>query len=398
MSRVVILFVLFFSFIDFHANEGEMPIIAFYGVPDTGIGKDYQLLSECGFTVNQRYYPNINSLQHACRLASLYGIKILGRCPEFFNAPEIAASKLKDEVGFFGYMMQDEPSAPEIDDRQKDINRLLKHDDKHYFYINLLPYYYPEWVEPRLKVKTQPEYIKKLASTSCQQISFDFYPITTAGIRPMWYHNLEMIRYESLKSNKPFWAFVLSVPHNVPNVSNTYYPQPSPASLRLQIYSNLVYGAQAIQYFTYWTPPREAEGLNYHDGPISADGKKTKTYDLVRQMNQELKTVARLFYGAKVVSVHHLGSIPEGATRQPYMPINLRSLKIVGRQGAVISQIEKEGHRYLAIVNKSHEKELTVRIRAKNSLPRHISKSLQEESIKPNYIITAGDILLFKLK
>ena len=61
-------------------------------------------------------------------------------------------------------------------------------------------------------------------------------------------------------------------------------------------------------------------------------------------------------------------------------------------------QFEKDEHKYLAIVNKSPERPLTVRIRTRNATPRHISKTLQEESIKVSYNIEAGDILIFLLK
>ena len=165
-------------------------------------------------------------------------------------------------------------------------------------------------------------------------------------------------------------------------------------SLRLQVYVNLAYGAQAIQYFTYWTPT--PKNFNYHDAPIGLDGKKTKTYWLVQQMNRELKAIAPLFYGATVRSVHHLGNIPEGTTRLTSLPVNLRSLKIVGRHGAVISQLEKNGHRYLAIVNKSHEQPLTVHIQP-NKTPRHLTKNLLLEPMKTSYTVLPGDITLFRL-
>ena len=80
------------------------------------------------------------------------------------------------------------------------------------------------------------------------------------------------------------------------------------------------------------------------------------------------------------------------------MPVNISSLRIVGWQGAVVSQFEKDGHSYLAIVNKSYEKELTLRIKVKNGIPRHITKTLQEEQPKATYTVAAGDIVLFKLK
>lgn len=379
------------------ANDAEMPVIAFIGIPDRDTSEEsFRSFSECGFSVSLSTYPSLDLLVKACRYADKYGVKVLGRCPEMVSNPTLAAQTLKREKGFFGYYLQDEPSVPEIQERQKEIERLRTIDMTHVFYINLYPYYRESWVEPATKAKTYPEYLKAASATSCQQLSFDFYPIMTSGIRPTWYHNLEMIRQESLASGKPFWGFVLSVPHEVPFTPGTYYPTPTMGSLRLQIYSNLAYGAQAIQYFTYWTP--SSSRFHYHDAPIDKEGKKTVTYSLVQKMNKELKTVSKLFHGAKVLSVHHLGSIPQGTTRQTEMPVNIRSLKIVGRQGAIISQLEKDGHRYLAIVNKSHENTLTVLTKARNKTPRHLTKSLSEELMKSSYTVNAGDILLFKLK
>ena len=374
-----------------------MPIMGFWGVPEWRTSdNDFSLMNECGFNVSIGSYSSLESFVKACRYADKHNIKILGRCPEVFIVPRKAAITLRKEPGFWGYLLKDEPSVTEIFQLQKTIDELKLVDSTHIFYINLLPYLNPD-IEGRLHVKTYPEYLKAAAATSCQYLSFDFYPVTTAGLRPSWFHNLEMVRKESLASGKPFWGFALSVPHDVPFSPDTYYPTPTIASLRLQIYSNLAYGAQGIQYFTYWTPSNK-EGFNYHNAPISHEGKKTNTYFIVQQMNRELKTVARLFYGATVKSAHHLGALAEGTTRLDKIPTNLRSLKVVGRQGAIISQLEKDGHQFLAIVNKSHEMPLTVRVQALNSTPRHLTKTLQEEPMKNKYTITAGDILLFRLK
>jgi hypothetical protein len=387
-----IYFVLFLSslfFVTIKAAE-EMPIIAFWGVPDTmSYERCFKDFSDCGFTVSIYPYWKLDTLVKACKVADKYGVKIIGRCPEIFDAPIKTAKTLKTTKGFMGYMLQDEPSIPDMHERKKDIERISSIDNTHLFYINLLPYYRQDWFVAAAKTDSYEDYLTTASTIDCQQISFDFYPITTEGIRPTWYHNLEMIRQNSLSAKKPFWGFVLSTPHSA-------YPQPTLASLRLQVYSNLAYGAQAIQYFTYWSPtPRN---YDYHNAPIGVDGKKTKTWELVKQMNHELKTVSKLFYGAKVLSVHHLGAIPEGTTRQKQMPENIRSLKIVGKQGAIISRFEKDGHRYLAIVNKSHERTLTVRIRTRNNIPQHLTKTLDKERIKTNYTVDAGDILLFKLK
>lgn len=375
-----------------YAQTAEMPIIAYWGVPDwRTTDKDFKTFSECGFTVSLYPYKSLDVLVRACRHAKKYGVSVLGSCPEMFDAPTKAASTLKTQEGFFGYNIQDEPNVHEIGQRQKDIEKLIAVDSTHIFYINLLPYQKKDrqWVSAVTKASDYPTYLRAASKTSCQQISFDHYPVTTKGIRDTWYHNLEMVRAESLKSGKPFWGFVLSVPH-------VDYPQPTKGALRLQVYANLVYGAQAIQYFTYWTPAKNKK-YDFHMAPITNDGRKTKTYKLVQQMNRELRGVARLFYGADVLSVHHLGQIPEGTKQLETMPPNIRSLKIKGQKGVIVSQIERDGHRYLAVVNKDYKSAVKIEIQARNDTPRHITKQLREESMKRSYSVSAGDILLFRL-
>ena len=378
--------------------QEEMPIIAYMGVPDWKTSdENFKTLSECGFTVSLYPYSSLDLLVKACRSAEKFGVKVIGRCGEMFNAPVKAAQTLKSEKGFFGYFMQDEPNVPEIRQRQKEIEALKRFDSTHCFYINLLPCVNPEWISSSTKAKDYHEYLRTASATDIQQLSFDYYPITTDGIRATWYNNLEMVRKESLASGKPFWAFTLSVPHDVPSSKTNKYPMPTLVSLRLQIYSNLAYGAQAIQYFTYWTPGK-SEGYNYHDAPISREGAKTKTYDLVKQMNDELKPIASLFYRAKVTSVDHMGkSIPEGTRHLQNMPLNIRRIITKGKQGAIVSQFEKSGHKYCAIVNKSLKSPLRVEIDAFNNTPVQILKSLSAVPMKRNYTIATGDMIIFRL-
>ena len=198
--------------------ERDMPIIAYFGVPDWQTTEgNFRVFSECGFTVSlYPFYPNLDQLQKACRYAEKHGVQVLAKCPEMVTAPAHTANVLKKEKGFFGYFIKDEPSAPEIHIKEKEIVAIRRYDNEHPCYINLHPYYHEDWVEPTLKVKRYSDYLKIASASSCQQISFDFYPVTTAGIRPTWYQNLEMIRKESSSSGKPFWGFVLSIPHDVP--------------------------------------------------------------------------------------------------------------------------------------------------------------------------------------
>ena len=173
------------------------------------------------------------------------------------------------------------------------------------------------------------------------------------------------------------------------------YPQPTIETLRLQIYSDLAYGAKAIEYFTYWTP-KPTDEWDFHDAPISLDGRRTHNYALVKRMNQELRGVLPLFDGAKILSVNHMGRIPEGTTKLSHTPVNIKKLKVSGRQGAIISTMQKDGHLYMVVVNKDYQGEMQIQLTAKAPV-RMVTKSLTETAATSYYKIGGGDMLLFKL-
>ena len=90
--------------------------------------------------------------------------------------------------------------------------------------------------------------------------------------------------------------------------------------------------------------------------------------------------------------------LSQGTTRLSSVPQNLRKIKVTGKMGAIVSELEKDGHNYLAIVNKSPNSQLKVSIKALNRLPCRITKKLKEEPLKASYAIAPGDILIIKLK
>ena len=167
MFRILALSFLFCA-TSLKATDDDMPIIAYKGVPYWQTSEEnFRIFRECGFTISLDSYPSIESMVKACRCANKYGIKILGRCPEITSRPTLMANTLKNENGFFGYMMQDEPSVPEIIERQKEIERLITVDSSHVFYINLLSYQRQDWFEKSTQAKTFTEYLKALSATSC---------------------------------------------------------------------------------------------------------------------------------------------------------------------------------------------------------------------------------------
>ena len=64
---------------------------------------------------------------------------------------------------------------------------------------------------------------------------------------------------------------------------------PTLAALRVQTYSNLAYGAQGIEYFTYWsaTSVNAPSSEDQRGAPISVAGKRSVVYDRIKLMSEE---------------------------------------------------------------------------------------------------------------
>jgi hypothetical protein len=161
----------------------------------------------------------------------------------------------------------------------------------------------------------------------------------------------------------------------------------------VQVYSDLAYRAQAIQYFTYWTPdPKEAD---FHDAPIAADGKRTATYDLVKQMNRDIQALRGVFLGARVVAIGHTGDkLPAGTRRyEPAAPV--KAVKTDG-QGAVVSHVSNGDRRFLVVVNRDINAPMPLAVELDGSAAAHrVEKDGSLRSVAGNRFearLEAGDI------
>lgn len=371
------------------AAADSMPIISFYGaiIWQKLTVDEYAAMKDCGFTHSLNFYETIDTALNDLQVANNAGVKIYVYSQQLLNNPASAVARLKNSPALAGYFLVDEPKATDISKYVNMVNTIKRVDSGHGCYINLLPYYGKEMLKD-MAAQSYRAYLQAASQISLPQISFDFYPVTKEGLREdTWFYTLSEIREESLRTGRPFWGFVLCTPHSV-------YPQPTLATLRLQAYVNLVYGAQAIQYFTYKTP--QDKSYDFHNAPIELNGRKTKTYLLVKQMNVELKNVSKLFYGATVTSIGHLIKIPSG-TQRAKTPSGVKRIKVVGNGGAVVTTFSNKGHKYLAVVNKDYEKSMTMEI-VFTSAAKHIDKKLAETTPKSAYTVEPGDICLFRLQ
>ena len=325
----------------------EIPILGFIGAYSADHRlEDYRAMRDAGFDVSVDGYDSIGEITLSLNRARQVGIKLMVAGRQIMDFPAETAEAIRNHPALFGYMLGDEPRMADFDTYKHRYHAIRAADSTHLCYQNLFPYYGDELLET-IGAASYEEYLRKFSEIPLPQISFDFYPIWDYDIRPTWYYTLEAVRRESIRTGVPFWAFVLSTPH-------VGYPQPTLEMLRLQIYSNLAYGAQAIQYFTFRTPPPD-DTYDYHNGPITLEGQKTETYNIVRDMNRELREVIPFFDGCTVERVGHLLEVPLGTERFNGAPRGLRRLKVVGTRGAVVSVLRQGDKRYLAVVNKDFE-------------------------------------------
>jgi hypothetical protein len=373
-------------------DSKQLPILAWYGVsPGESTVERYRELKESGITHNFTFFSSVDELAIAMEAAKEAGIKMIIHCPELEKEPERIVSRFKDHPALAGYFLRDEPGCSAFAELGQWAKRIQTVDNQHFCYLNLFPNYA---LPDLLGTETYREYVQQfIQNVPLQLLSFDHYPVVAdasgeRSLRDMWYENLEIFSDEARKAGKPFWAFALTVAHEP-------YPIPTLAELRLQVYSNLAYGAQGIQYFTYWTP--EAGTWDFHHAPIDFDTKKrTEVYDKIKLLNAEIKNLSSVFMNARVVSVGHTGAdIPKGTNRLGKLPDAIKSFEVEG--GAVVSVLEKENQSFLVIVNRDLKNSITVKIEGDPKLQRVLKDGtiVPADKYAGQLMVDPGDVLIF---
>ena len=344
------------------------PIIADIMHTEFYDAKRFRDVHKAGFNACICRCQTPEKMQAALTCAQKHRMKVIMYSDKFIDNPEKNIPLVMGHEALWQYLLADEPTMKRWEKLNNIQTRIKKVDPDAKCYINLLPNSGKDALR-LIGLDSYPEYLKEFSKIEQPQISYDFYPVQGKTVRDdKWYPMLEDIRNESLRTGKPFWAYILCVPHFI-------YPMPTLGHLRLQCYVNLAYGAQGILYFAYSTP-KPNEQYDFHDGPLLRNGKKGCTYETVKKMNNELKSVASLFWQSKVTSIEHRKCIDGNV---------------------LVSHFQKDGKRYTCIVNKSADKNVTVGLRPEEYASR-IRKALTEEEVKSTYILSAGDILILREK
>lgn len=374
--------------------SAQMPIIAWYGIrANEATVERFKELKEAGFTINFSEYSTMEEVETALDAANKVGIQLIIACPELRKEPEKTVRRFMKHPAVAGYFLRDEPVVADFAALAAWAKRIQAVDNSKFCYLNLFPTEGEEHLK-FLGVQNYREYVSRFnKEVPLPFLSFDHYPVLGDNVlKAEWYENLEEFSDEAAKVGKDFWAFALATKHGP-------YPIPTQASLRLQLYSDLVYGAQGLQYFTYWTPAGDSF-YDYQHGPIGLDGKRTEIYDLVKEMNAEIKSIAGIFLGAKILSVRHTGSvIPRGTKRLTNLPEKVKVLDTHG-YGAIVSLIENGDKKYLTIVNRSLKDTMELTFYADPSVKRVLKDGslVQADTYTATLMISPGDISIYLLE
>ena len=369
MLRLLFLILTFLSTLPMRANSPEgFPIVADIMQLEHYDAERFRDIHKAGFNACLCWCRTPQKMQDALNHAQYHGMKVIMYSDMIVDNPELTVPLIKNHEALWQYLLADEPTMKRWE-KLKDLQeRIKKVDPDAQCYINLMPNSSKE-VLKSIGQNRYSEYLKEYSKIEQPQISYDYYPVLKNGMQgAKWYSILEDIRNESLRTRKPFWAFVLCVPHHI-------YPMPTIGHLRLQCYINLAYGAQGIQYFGYATP-QPTKQFDFHDGPLLRNGKKSRTYDLVKSMNAELKSVATLFWESEITNIEHRRCF-DGEV--------------------VVSHFRKGNKKYTCYVNKSAEENVTVNIRTRQYAHR-VLKNLQTENVRSKYVLSAGDMLILSNK
>ncbi len=370
----------------------QIPVMAWIGVPqaETTIAR-YREMNAAGITHSFSLFSNADAMEKALNIAQQTGIKLFISCPELKTDPEKTVRRFMKHPAIAGYYLRDEPSARAFPELGKWASRIKATDDLHPCYLNLLPTFAEI---QQLGVPTYREYVSTfIKQVPIQMLSFDNYPIignSSQSIRELWYENLEIFSDEAKKANKPFWAFALTVAHSP-------YPVPTLAALRLQVYSDLAYGAQGIQFFTYWNL-YDPGGYDFHNAPISLEGRRTEVYDKLKVISAEIKELSKVFLGAKQVSVAHTGAvIPIGTKRLSELPAPIKVLETEGL-GAVVSVLKKGKESFLVVVNRDFVNPMKLNLKCEPEVKKVLrdGSSVPANTYMDTIIIDPGDIAIYQ--
>ena len=411
MNRLISLFFILFSYQSIAQEtwqkNGLIPTMSWGGIVESEISEtNYRKLKEVGIMIDIAFFSKADAIAAGLDAAQKAGIKLMISCPELKSATEKTVKRFMSHPALEGYYLADEPSKIQFEELKNWGNLIKSIDQNHYCFVNLYPNINSN--QSKFGTTSYQEYVDVFDKEfPAPYLSFDFYPVVDQALHPRWYENLEFFANKYQKDGRPFWAFALTTSYlaysnesDQPSLEDfyqlykTYNPEktyvhniPTLADLRLQVNSNLAYGAQGIEYWSF-------RGFG---SPLDAQGRRTIVYDHLQKINREIQTLSGIFKGSKLISVAHTGlQIPNGTKRLGKLPACIKLLETEG-EGAIVSWLENGNNSFLVIVNRDFNQKMKLIISTTDEVKRVMKtgEMVAAKEFSPVTEVEPGDMIIY---
>jgi hypothetical protein len=364
-------------------NKPQFPIAAWMGVIAQEAPIFFPQIRASGINLLVASYKDTSTLIEMLDLAQKNRIKLIASSSNSLRVNTRGmVDSVKENKGLYGYFVKDEPETTDFNWLSQLVSQIQSYDSTHPCYINL----YPNWAWDVDKYKSRVDDFA--SNVNVPFLSFDNYPIVSINngpnvMRPDWYRNLEDMSSSAREHNKPFWAFALALSHRLDPTQ--FYNPPSYSTLQLQVYTDLAYGAQGIQYYTF-------------KGLVDKNCNRLPQFDYIKSINQEIQNLRDVFMGAKVKGIWHTGqNIPRGTKQLVSLPTGVNQLQTLG-EGALVSLLNNGQKDYLVIVNRDYLHNMQLNIAFDHKVKKILKSGAKVKTpISENVILSPGNMVIYRL-
>ncbi len=382
-------------------NPGQLPFVASYlfnDNPSLSASQKQEWLRgvcktavECGFNLAMQSVKG-SSITPLMKAMEGTGLKmILGNAQLSEDAHWqnfVNGYKTFESLG--GWYLARLPKFNDLSNLKNYYNRILSADPDHLIYMQLLEGMSTDYTG---NCYSYMDYLRCLQGLS-YYINSGGAKIevpasqNTLGIKPMiWSNNYNPVSYKptgtviyyapfykmlnnlrtiAQTSGHPFWTFCQC--ERVDTESE--YRQGTPASMRLQCYSALAYGAQGLIFSSY-QQSASTISTSTSNSPIDINCDKTDMWYKVQSLLAEIKGLTHIFLGGTCTSVRHTGNLgieqPNVLSIDNFGPCQTIS---AGEKGVLCSLLSnsdgKNTYRYLIIVNHDIDNPQALTLRLKS--------------------------------
>lgn len=369
----------------------EFPILAWNAFPEKDFltTERYRELREAGFNLALLQGDDNKVLQQGINAARKAYVKVILR-----NLSVKTALSMEENVKHFmndpavaGFYLTDGPSLQSFGEWRIMRDRIYRTDPRAFIYANLFP---DTADEEQLGTDNYRNYLLDFVNqVDLPFISYGNYPVKekdgTVYVDSRFFTNLEDAVSVASEKGIPFWAFCLSAAHDD-------YPVPVRSHILFEAFSALAYGAQGIQYHSYF--PYGPEGF-YRECPIGYDGRRSKVWQIVSNVNREIQNMRKVFLGARLKGVWHTGfEIPKGTRRLEEMPPHFDVVESAA-SGIVLSVLENNGQGYVVMVNKDILAKQKIKVKADKDVKRILTTGKEENFRKKSITLEPGGYAVF---